>query len=419
MGFVWITALKDLRRYWRQPLTLAVWVGIPLMVGVLMIGLFGGKEGPRPQAHVLVADEDDSFLSGALVGMLSQEAAGDFVRAERTTREEGRARIAKGGATALLVIPEGFGEAVMREDSCTLRLVTNPAQVILPRIVEEGLTIIADGTFYAHRLAGDELRLLADGPPGGANVFADSLVAGFSVRMNRIADRLTRYLDPLLITMADPPPDPVAEAEAAETVEVDVGMIFLPSLLFMALLFIAQGLGNEFWEEDRLNTLRRLLVSPRGVPAFMGAKLLASLLLIAAISVITLGAGYLYLRPGWATLPAAVVWAACAGMGLTALLMLIQLFATSQRAAQIISMSLIFPLMFLGGSFFPVEVMPGWMAAVARWTPNGWALDWLKRIMLERAEAGPLAAAFAGLLAASLLVAVVSGWRLRRRFARG
>lgn len=419
MGFVWITALKDLRRYWRQPLTLAIWVGIPLLVGVLMIGLFGGREGPRPQAHLLVADEDDSFLSGALVGMLSQEAAGDFVRAERTTREEGRARIADGEGTALLIIPEGFGRAVLREDSTTLRLITNPSQVILPRIVEEGLTIVADGTFYLHRLAGDELRLLADGPPGGASVFADSLVADFSVRINRIADRLARYLDPLLVTMADPPPDPAAEAVAAEAVEVDLGMIFLPSLLFMALLFVAQGLGNEFWEEDRLNTMRRLLVSPRGVPAFVGSKLLSSLLLTAVISLVALGAGYLYLRPGWGTLPPAVAWAAVAGMGLTALLTLIQLFATSQRAAQIVSMSLIFPLMFLGGSFFPVEAMPGWMAAVSRWTPNGWALLWLKRIMLRQAEPGGLAMAYAGLLAGTLVLAVIGGWRLRRRFGRG
>jgi ABC-type multidrug transport system permease subunit len=417
MGFIWITALKDLRRFWRQPLTLAVWVGIPLMVGVLMISLFGGREGPRPQAYVLVADEDDSFLSGALVGMLSQEAAGDYVRAERVTREVGRARIEKGDGTALLIIPAGFGEAVLREDSCTLRLITNPSQVILPRIVEEGLSIVADGSFYAHRLVGEDLRRFADGPPGGANVFADSTVAEFSVRVNRLSDRLAHYLDPTLITMEDaPPPEEAAETDSVAT---NAGMIFLPTLLFMALLFMAQGLGNEYWEEDRLNTLRRVLVSPRGVPAFVGAKLLAAFALMLCVSLIALAAGYAYLRLNWSTLPPVLLWAGCAGTALTTLFTLLQLFAASQRAAHILGMSLLFPLMFLGGSFFPVEVMPDWMAAVTRWTPNGWALMWFKRIMLAEAGPGPLAAAFAALLAGTLVLAIICGWRLRRRFARG
>ncbi|UCH83129.1 MAG: hypothetical protein JSW50_11755, partial [Candidatus Latescibacterota bacterium] len=81
MRFIWYTAVKDWRRHRRNPLELILWVGIPLLVGALIALAFGGKSGPAPQAHVLVADEDDSFLSGLLVGALSQEAAGGFIHA--------------------------------------------------------------------------------------------------------------------------------------------------------------------------------------------------------------------------------------------------------------------------------------------------------------------------------------------------
>ena len=42
--------------------------------------------------------------------------------------------------------------------------------------------------------------------------------------------------------------------------------------------------------------------------------------------------------------------------------------------------AVLFPLLMLGGSFFPSEAMPGWMAQVGRWTPNGWAVERLKAL---------------------------------------
>ena len=79
MDFVWLTAVKDWRRQRRNPIEMVVWLGIPLLMGGLIILAFGGRGGPQPQAHLLIADEDDSFLSGFLIGALSQEEAGQFV----------------------------------------------------------------------------------------------------------------------------------------------------------------------------------------------------------------------------------------------------------------------------------------------------------------------------------------------------
>ena len=67
LRFAWITAIKDWRRHRRDPLGLLMWIGIPLLVGSLLIMMSGGKGGPEPKAHLLVADEDDSFLSGLLL----------------------------------------------------------------------------------------------------------------------------------------------------------------------------------------------------------------------------------------------------------------------------------------------------------------------------------------------------------------
>jgi ABC-type multidrug transport system permease subunit len=412
MDFVWITFVKDWRRRWRNPIEILMWVGIPALVGLLVALAFGGKGGPRPQAYVLVADNDGSFLSGLLVGAMSQEAAGGFVRAERVDEQTGRARMEKGEATALLVIPSGFSRAVLREEPAALALVTNPSKPILPGMVEEGLSILVDGTFYVHRLVGEDLRALADGPAGGASTFDDETIAAFSTRMNRLAGELDAYLSPPLLRLE-------TSVDEKEGDDLPVGTLLLPSILFMSLLFMAQGMGGDVWEERTGRTLRRVVCSPRPVSGFLLGKTLAAAAFVFLVSVFGLSLGYAYLRIHPATLPGAVLWATLSGTMFAAGMTTLQLFASSQRAGNVASLAVVFPLMMAGGSFFPFEAMPPWMAAFGTRTPNGWALQRLKEIVMGRSDAGDLVLPVAVISIAVAVLLWVSSRRLKGGFAQG
>jgi signal transduction histidine kinase len=76
-----------------------------------------------------------------------------------------------------------------------------------------------------------------------------------------------------------------------------------------------------------------------------------------------------------------------------------------------------FPLIMLGGSFFPFEVMPEWMARIGKWTPNGWSLLRLREILDGNPDAHLLALTALGLFA---LGGVLFALALKRmsRFAR-
>ncbi len=413
MRFVWDTAIKDWRRYRRDPTAFLMWIGIPLIIGSLIMMVSGGSSGPKPQAHVLVVDEDDSVISWLLVGSLSQDAMGGLINAESVKRAEGQKQIEKGKATAMLVIPEGFGEAVLKEEPTTLLLLTNPAQRILPGIVEEGLTMMVDASFYLHRLIGEDLRAFAEGPLPGANTFSDPRIAEFSVKVNRLVDGLMTYLSPPLIKV-----ETVAPEEPEED-EVSYALIFLPGILFMSILFMAQGLSADLWVERHQKTLRRVVVSPQNVLFFLSGKLLSGLGMMFLVCLITLPIGFWYFGLSPTIFPLAVAWTVFSGGVLTVMMMLIQLYASSQRTAGVLSMAIIFPLMMVGGSFFPFEAMPPAMAAVGRLTPNGWALDQLKAILLGRMELGTLARVFAGLLVAGAVLFLWSARRMRTGFARG
>jgi ABC-type multidrug transport system permease subunit len=412
MQFLLSSAEKDLRRHARDPLALVIWVGIPLLIGGLIATVMGGMDKAPPVPFLLVADEDGGRVSWLLSRAFGQAETGKFLRVEEVQREEGRARIDQGDASALLVIPAGFIEAVLREKPTTLLLVTNPSQHVLPQMVEESLGMLSDGVFYVHRLAGPELRAMVQGPPPGQRMLTDQEVARLSMAMNKVAERLGKYLFP-----------PVIEVEAKledqpDAPKVSITQLFLPGILIMALVFMAEGLSGDWWRERDQGTLRRAACTPASTMALLGGKMLAAASLMLGCSIIILVVGMLYLGITLTKLPLLVTWSVFSGLLFLLLLQFLQLHLSSQRAASVLTNSIAMPLLFVGGSFFPFEVMPAWMATIGRWTPNGWVLAHVKDILAGRESAGSFGAAFAGTLLVGVVMYLLCERRLRA-FARG
>ena len=411
MRGVWLSAWKDLLRLRRDPAALALWVGIPLFVVVLMWALFG-RSGAAPRGRLLVADEDGSLVSRLAASAFGQGPLGEMLVVEKTARAEGEGRMRRGEASALLVIPKGFGRAVLRGEPCRLRLIKNPAQRILPGIIEETLSMMVEGAFYLQALWGQEMRELAEGPPGGATTFPDATVAQLSVRMNRIGAALGGWLDPPRITLK------TEETGKPGAEPVNFAALFAPGMVMLALLFVAQGLGADFWRERENGTLRRALAGPGPRWSLLGGKLAAASAVLFVVSLAGM-AGVVWAAgmPAARLLPAAV-WSGAAGAAFFLVLALVQLYASSERAAHVRGSLIVYPLVLVGGGLFPLEVMPESLARIGRWTPNGWALVQLKAILAGTAEPGRLALYGAGLAAVGAAAFLLASRRLSRGFAR-
>jgi ABC-2 type transport system permease protein len=57
-------------------------------------------------------------------------------------------------------------------------------------------------------------------------------------------------------------------------------------------------------------------------------------------------------------------------------------FAKDQETAMMIMMTLMFPMMFLSGVFFPVQQMPWYMQAISKALPLTYAADALRKVMV-------------------------------------
>ena len=393
MTFLFVSARKDLRRRFADPVALVIWIGLPIMLGTMMSLLFG-DDGQTPTAHVLVVNQDDSVIGGLLVGALGQGGMDAFLSVEAVDLDTGRKRIGDGDATALLIVPEGFGTALLNDEPTELTLITNPAQRILPAIVVEWLEIFGEAVFYGQRLVGAPIRELANSPPPGQDFFDTATIAVLAAQINdrlRAADDL---LFPPVLDLDVVGADTTADADAESlTSGFDFGRLFLPGMIFMSVLFMAQGMGDDLWKEKQSGTLRRAVSSPDSLLVFVAGKLLAGFVLIAMVATMALLVAVLVLGLSPLRAPLAIAWCAYAGTALLCLFLFIAVLGSTKRAANLISTMTVFPLMMIGGSFFPLELMPAWMGAVGAWTPNGLAVVQLRALLFGTPEPAAVAVA--------------------------
>jgi hypothetical protein len=241
MSFVWSSARKDVVRRLRDPVALIIWIGIPFLILTLLTLAFGFGEQVKPQARLLVVDEDESFVSTLLIGAFGRGPLAELILVEQVDGAAGHERIHAGDGSALLIIPEGFGEAVLKEEPTELKLLTNPSQFILPGIIEETLSILVDGTYYVQRIFGEPLREIVDGPPEGEDYFSDEAIASISVTINRLVERIGDNLFPPAIVLEMS----LDVEEDEDAPPIDFGGLFFLGMFFMALFFMAQGMSDD------------------------------------------------------------------------------------------------------------------------------------------------------------------------------
>lgn len=408
MDFLFASVRKDLARWMQDRTALLIWLGIPFLIGGLITSMIDGGGG-TPTGVLLISDEDDSVLSGLVVGAYSQEQLGDLIIVEQVSAEEGETRINDGEASGFLTIPEGFQDAFLNETPVTLTLKTNPSQTILPGIIEDVTEILLDAGFYLQRLLGSEIQTIKDS--AFDDMPDDAFVAGISVDIQHKINKITPKLSPLLIDLVvvEPPP---------EEPQPDIALLFLPGIVLMAILFSSNSLAADYWEERDKGTLRRLVSAPGALSGFVAGKAIAALTVMGIVTSITLVVGFAYHGIPWSKFVPSLIWVSLGGVGLFAWFSALQMLFPNNRAANLVTTILLFPLMMAGGSFFPLAALPEWIANIGRLSPNGFIVDRLSGELTAAQSWSINLQSWVTLFAVVISGLVLSTWRLRSGFAR-
>ncbi|MCG8369138.1 MAG: ABC transporter permease [Proteobacteria bacterium] len=408
MSFLIASVKKDLARWARDRAAMLIWLGIPFLIGGMITSMMDGG-GAGPTATLLITDEDHSFVSGFVAGAYGQEQMADLFLVEQVSAEEGKRRIDDGEASGHLTIPEGFQDALLNETPVTLTLKTNPAQTILPGIIEDVTEVLLDLGFYAQRLFGPEIEAIQGAiEEDGAS---DAFTAGISVDIQNKFETIGAKLDPLILELeiVEPPP---------EEPQPDYALLFLPGIILMAVLFSSGSLAADYWVERDKGTLRRLVSAPGALAGFVTGKAVAAAIVMGTVVTVTLVVGFAYHGVAWSKFVPSLLWVTLGGVGLFAWFSALQMLFPNGRVANIVTTVLLFPLMMAGGSFFPFAALPEWIANIGRLAPNGFIVD---RMGVELTSATAWAIDAKSWLTAFAITAsglVLSALRLKTGFAR-
>jgi len=402
---------NDIRRHLKTPWVILIFILIPL----LMTGLIGVIFAPRtdsgqlPPIPVLLVDNDKGMAAKLLVSAFDADQLKKMFLVTVTDEVDGGARMEKGKASAMVVIPKGFTLDLLDAKPVTLRVVKNPAEQFLPDVVEEFMAtmgVMLSGAVQAFTEEVKGLRGMLDSPVSA--IPWDKLGPQLGKAQKKVV-AAAKYLDPLVIRLKEE--ETKAAGAKTQSSMREIFSIILPGMAIMFLLFIVQTLMRDLLSEREDGKLRRMLTTPLRPIELIGARLAGGWIMGLAVLLVMVAVGALAFRVTWGPFGYFLLLAAVAAFWTAAFFALFHALVRNRNQAGALGAPIILAFSLFGGSMMNPEVMPKAFRTVGIVTPNRWFID---GAALVREGRFPLAALIVLLLSGLVLLALAVP-ALRRR----
>jgi ABC-2 type transport system permease protein len=385
-------AWKDLMELFRNRLGLVMLVLMPIfMMG--MVGYIFPSNNSLNHVPVALANQDAGFDGStvgsqvfltALNGINDQTGMLDISNA--TNLDALKESVQKGEIQGGLVIPSNFTQCILSGQQGTLIIVTdnsNPQvsaamQGALTAVFQQMGTILAQQNVIALNPAINATNALAVVQP--YNIEVEGVVAGHSSYFDFIAPGIMA----MTVMMSVMTGLPAAISQEKEVGTLD-GMMVAPI--------------------NRLSIIigKTLAQTARGLLQGVLILILASVLFGVSIQGnILLVFGLLFLG---------VFSFVGLGVVLTS-------FAKDQETATMVMMTLMFPMMFLSGVFFPVQQMPWFMQSISKVLPLTYVADALRKVMVLGAGIPQIATELTVLIAFGVVMIAIAVPVFKRAMTR-
>ena len=390
MTRVWLLLRKDLRVLVRSPLLLGVLIVYPLLVAGL-VGLVAGYGSAKPRVALVDEDHLPQVVTVGGHRFRIQDAideVGKNVHLVRMQPVEARRALATGRVVATLTVPPGF-LADLRSGLHSPSLVyqttrggissrvTQQIQALVyglnrrlqtayvgtdlsyVRLILQGGRAEFGGRTYNVLGLARMQELLKEVPrsPERARIAEFARIAG--IALAQTGNLLESTANPIGLQRA-----PEKSRSSLLSAQVQAYALAL-TVTFLALLLAAGAIASER-DENAIGRLRRGLVSMSELVAakvaFAAAVALALGLAIALVFGAIVEAGGVVGGEPWSRLPLLALGLALAGAALGALGALLGALARETRAASLVAVLVVMPVVFLG--LIPREVAPaaGWLS---------------------------------------------------------
>lgn len=345
--------VANVKSYLRDRATVFWTLAFPLIFVVLFGSIFsGGGSGTRTIAWV---DQDASPRSAELRAIFAEQANVELTDADE---DAALARMREGDADAVVLVPAGYGAAV-------------------------------------------DANAAGPGEPASVAVYTDPSQSSASGETFQLVGAVLGQIN---LEIAGRGPAVVPEPRTIQTQDLTFISYLVPSILGMALMQLGVFSAIPLVADREKLILKRLNATPLRRWQLVGSNVLMRLLVGIAQATIIIGVGaglYGVEMAGSFLLLAALI--VLGTLAFIALGYVIASFASTEDAANGMTSAVQFPLMFLSGTFFPIDAMPDFLKVVARALPLTYLSDGLRQVMVAGTPFAPLWVCFA-VLAAFLVI---------------
>lgn len=403
----------DVRRHLKSPVAILIYMAIPMVMTALIGIIFAPDEegNTLPRIPVALVDHDKSVASKLLLGMFDADQMKKMFEVTVTDEADGRKRMEKGRASAMIVIPEKFTMDLLDARTTALTVVKNPAEQFLPDVVEELVNTVAvmlSAAVQAFAAEAKGIRALLEAPVEA--VPWDRLGPELG-RAQKKVSAAAKYLNPLLVGIAAEEVKP-ANAKPSFT-RTDLFSIMLPGMAVMFLLFIVQTLMRDIISEREDGKLRRMMTTPLRPMELVGARLLGGWVMGVAVLLVMVAVGTLIFKAYWGNFGVFLLLGAAASFWTAAFFGLFSALVRNRNQAGALGAPIILAFSLFGGSMMNPEAMPKALKAVGVGTPNRWFIDGAR---IVREGGFPLIPILV-LVASGLVLAALAVPALRRKTA--
>jgi ABC-2 type transport system permease protein len=356
-------ARRDLLDLWRSKMLLFFFILFP----ILMMSLFGFMYPPIPKSNPTTGSIGTAFpnLPVSLVqmdnGQTANLIAAQFIQVSQQQRlftvsetasyQAARNQLVLGNIKGIVIIPQGFSDALAAGQPATVQVTVDETNPTTASVVQSEISAVFS-------------------------------IIGSSMSARNIYNMAGDGVNPTFLIQ------PISVTNIPLISGVSSSFQFLAPG-FMALTVITgslQGVATAISREKEQGTMDGLLVAPiphlsiiLGKVAAQTVRGLIQGFLILGLSMVLFGV-QIYGSPIIMLIVMVLGTASFVGVGI-----IMTAIAPDQETAQMMTVILQFPMMFISGILFPIDQLPAWMQYIGKSMPLYYAADALRKVIILNA----------------------------------
>jgi len=347
-----------LKELYRNRLGLVLLVLMPLFMMVMVGFIYPSSNSSPTNLPVALVNEDTGYGNSIFLGknftMALQQINSNtsmIALSNASSVSDIKSMVQKGDIEGGIVIPSNFTESILNGEQGTLIIITDQSNPQVSATIQAALSAVFDqmGTLIAQ----NKVKGLNPAVVNDNNSLA--YVKPYSVQTEGVVPGTPSYFD-----------------------------FIAPGIMAMTVMMsVMTGLPVAISQEKEVGTLDGMMVAPINRLSIILGKTLGQTargLLQGAIILVMAAVLFHVAIQGSILLVFALLLLGVfsfVGLGIV-----ITSFAKDQETAQMMMMTLMFPMMFLSGVFFPIQQMPWYMQDISRVLPLTYASQALRKVMV-------------------------------------